>query len=89
MQSLPSYEHPPIQLINLQQYIIVTQSPSFTLELAVGVVLLTALIKFIVPCALYVCSVVSDALQPHGIFQARILEWVAKSNSRRSFRLRD
>ena len=28
------------------------------------------------------CSVASDCLQPHGIFQARILEWVAISYSR-------
>ena len=47
------------------------------------------------------CSVVSDSLQPHGlqcslpgssihgIFQARILEWVATAFSRRSSRSRD
>ena len=47
-----------------------------------------------------VCSVVSDSLQPHGlqparifhpcgVFQARILEWVAISFFRGSFELRD
>ena len=45
------------------------------------------------------CSVVSDSLQPmvcsppgssvHGIFQARILEWIAISSSRGSSRHRD
>ena len=45
------------------------------------------------------CSVVSDSLRPmdcsppsssiHGILQARILEWVANSFSRGSFRPRD
>ena len=45
-------------------------------------------------CVLYVCSIVSDSLGPHelwtavsyvhGIFQARILEWVAISYSRGS-----
>ena len=34
-------------------------------------------------------SVVSDSLRPHGIFQARILEWVAISFSRRSSQPRD
>ena len=28
------------------------------------------------------CSVMSDSLQPHGILQARILEWVAFPFSR-------
>ena len=45
-------------------------------------------------CVLYVCSIESDSLGPHGlwptvssvhgIFQARILEWVAISYSRGS-----
>ena len=26
---------------------------------------------------MHACVVVSDSLQPHGLFQARILEWVA------------
>ena len=48
---------------------------------------------------LWICSVVSDSLQPHrlqlpgssvhGIFQARVLEWVAISFSRGSSGLRD
>ena len=35
------------------------------------------------------CSVVPDSLQPHGILQARILEWVAFPFSRGSSRPRD
>ena len=35
------------------------------------------------------CSVVSDSLQPHGVFQARILEWGAFPFSRGSFQPRD
>jgi len=35
------------------------------------------------------CSVVSDSLQPHGILQARILEWVAVPFSRGSSQPRD
>ena len=35
------------------------------------------------------CLVVSDSLWPHGILQARILEWVAFPFSRRSFPLRN
>ena len=33
------------------------------------------------------CSVVSDSLQPHGLYvlQARLLEWIAIPFSRRSF----
>ena len=34
-------------------------------------------------------SVMSDSLQPHGILQARILEWIAFSFSRGSFQPRD
>ena len=34
-------------------------------------------------------SVVSDSLQPHGILQARILEWVAFPFSRGSAQPRD
>ena len=45
----------------------------------------------------HLCSVVSDSLQPyrlpgssvHGIFQARILEWVAMPSSRGSSQCRD
>ena len=50
-------------------------------------------------CVCVSCSVVSDSLLPlgyslpgssvHGIFQARVLEWVAISFSRRSSQLRD
>ena len=35
------------------------------------------------------CPVVSDSLQPQGIFQARILEWVAFPFSRESFQPRE
>ena len=38
-------------------------------------------------CAQLLC--VSDSLRPHGIFQARILEWVAISLSRDSTPSRD
>ena len=34
-------------------------------------------------------SVISNSLRPHGIFQARILEWVAISYSRASSQPRD
>ena len=42
----------------------------------------------------YVSSFMSDSVQPHGlalhgILQARVLEWVAMSSSRGSFRPRD
>ena len=36
-----------------------------------------------------ICSVVSDSLRPHGILQAKILEWVAFSFSRGSSQPRD
>ena len=36
-----------------------------------------------------VTSVVSDSLQPYGVLQARILEWVAMPSSRGSFRPKD
>ena len=35
------------------------------------------------------CSVISNSSQPHGILQARILEWVVFSFSRDSSQLRD
>ena len=45
------------------------------------------------PLRLFSCSLVSDSLRPHGlqhgIFQARILEWVAISYSRGSPQTRD
>ena len=56
------------------------------------------LYKYLFVCV-FNCSVMSDSLQPyglylsdssvHGIFQARILEWVAISYSRGSFWPRD
>ena len=50
-----------------------------------------------VPECIFSSSVISNSLQPHGlktvnvhgVFQARILEWVAISHSRRSLWLRD
>ena len=37
----------------------------------------------LLPNLVYVCAVVSDSLQPCGILQARMLEWVAISFSRK------
>ena len=48
-------------------------------------------IYFIFACV-PACSVISDSLQSHrlrGMFQIRILEWVAKPSSRGSSRPRD
>ena len=72
-----------LQLINLHWHVIITQSPHFTLGFIQGDArCMRKWSRSVVSVDPMDCSLPGSSV--HGIFQARVLEWVAISFSRRS-----